>query len=349
MDPYMAFGLSLAAISTTLTNLGYLREQVAAAALPALSLRRPLQSLRLLLADRGWVVGFAMESTGFASYAAALALAPLAVVQSVDAGGIGLLAYASAKLRRRRLGSLQSSGVAISMLGLLLLGVSLANSSGGGGRGSTGAILVWLGGSTALVVLVLLIGRGRGVLGAALGVAGGLLFSIGDFSTKLATQGGTHFAFIATVIVGYALGSAFLQLGYQRDGALTVAGLATLLTNALPILAAAIVLKEPVPSGALGVARVLAFVAVTLGAVLLSAPDAETRGRAAVRAPKVAKAAPAGQAEDGVPDGIDDEPAQRQTQPAPPAGEPPDDQTTEQAEPFVRARRTQVATGDAIE
>jgi hypothetical protein len=48
MDPYMAFGLSLAAISTTLTNLGYLREQVAAAALPALSLRRPPQSLRLL-------------------------------------------------------------------------------------------------------------------------------------------------------------------------------------------------------------------------------------------------------------------------------------------------------------
>ena len=87
-----------------------------------------------------------------------------------------------------------------------------------------------------------MIGRRRSVLGAALGVAGGLLLSIGDFSTKLVTQGGTHFAFIATVIIGYTFGSAFLQIGYQRDGALTIAGLATLLTDALRIMATAIVL-----------------------------------------------------------------------------------------------------------
>ena len=66
-----ALGLALATISATLTNVAYLREHDAAAALPALSLRRPLQSLRLLLTDRSWVLGFAMESGGFACYAAA--------------------------------------------------------------------------------------------------------------------------------------------------------------------------------------------------------------------------------------------------------------------------------------
>ena len=40
----------------------------------------------------------------------------------------------------------------------------------------------------------------------------------------------------------------------------------------LPILAGTIVLEEPVPSGALGALRVLAFAAVTVGAVLLSRP-----------------------------------------------------------------------------
>jgi hypothetical protein len=64
-----------------------------------------------------------------------------------------------------------------------------------------------------------------------------------------------------------------LQLGYQAGAALTVAGLATLLTNALPILAGTIVLGEPVPSGALGAVRVLAFVAVSAGAVLLARPE----------------------------------------------------------------------------
>jgi hypothetical protein len=75
------------------------------------------------------------------------------------------------------------------------------------------------------------------------------------------------------VIVGYSLGTVFLQFGYQKGGALTVAGLATLLTNALPIAAGTIVLGEPVPSGVYGGVRVAAFGAVTLGAILLARPD----------------------------------------------------------------------------
>ena len=279
----VALGLVLAAISTTITNLAYSREHDAAAALPALSLRRPLQSLRLLIGDRSWMLGFAMESTGFATYATALALAPLAVVQSIGAGGIGVLAFASAKVSGRRLGRAQSSGVAISALGLLLLAVSLSSSSGGGGRGSPAGILAWIGASAVLALCIVAIGRRRGGLAIAEGVAGGLFFSIGDFSTKLATQGGSHFAFVITLVIGYTLGTSLLQLGYQRGGALTVAGLATLCTNALPILAGTVVLGEPVPAGAAGVARVLAFVAVTLGAVLLAAPDRGVSAKAAAR------------------------------------------------------------------
>jgi hypothetical protein len=96
--------------------------------------------------------------------------------------------------------------VALSVLGLVLLAVSLAHSSGGGERGSTAGILAWLGGTAALAALVLLIGRHKGALAVAEGVAGGLLFSIGDFSTKLATQGGTRLAFVMTLIIGYTLG-----------------------------------------------------------------------------------------------------------------------------------------------
>ena len=88
--------LVLALASTTLTNIAYLREHDAAAALPVLSMRRPLHSLRLLLDDRSWLFGFALETGGFLLYAAALALASLALVQTIGAGGIGVLAYLSA-------------------------------------------------------------------------------------------------------------------------------------------------------------------------------------------------------------------------------------------------------------
>src|SRR2546429_7183888 len=100
MSLHTVVGLILALASTTLTNIAYLREHDAAAALPVLSMRRPLHSARLLLQDRSWMLGFAMETGGFLLYAAALALASLALVQTIGAGGIGVLAHPSARLRR---------------------------------------------------------------------------------------------------------------------------------------------------------------------------------------------------------------------------------------------------------
>jgi hypothetical protein len=271
MSVSTAIALLLAALSTVLTNLAYLREHDAAAALPVLSMRRPLHSARILLDDRSWVLGFVMETGGFLLYAAALALASLAVVQSIAAGGIGVLAYVSARVARRRLSRRELNGVLVSVFGLAALAVSLAGGSGKGGNGSTAAILLWLGVTAGAALVVLAAGRRLG--GAvADGIAGGLFFSIGDVSTKVVTQGGVRIGFLVTLILGYTLGTALLQVGYQSGSALAVAGIATLLTNAIPIAAGTIVLDEPVPSGALGGLRLFAFAAVTIGAVLLARP-----------------------------------------------------------------------------
>lgn len=266
-------GLILAAASTTLTNLAYSREHDAAASLPVLCLRRPLHSLQLLLGNRDWLTGFGMETAGFTCYAAALAFASLALVQSVGAGGIGLLAFVTARVSGRRLDRRRLGGVSLSILGLLALAVSLVRSAGGGKPGSTAGILAWVGGTIALALIVLWAGRSRRLGAVSQGVAGGLFFSVGDLSTKLATQGGVRLAFVVTLIIGYTLGTSLLQLGYQRGSALTVAGLATMITNALPIAAGTVVLHEPVPSGVFGGARVLAYVAVVVGAMLLAAPE----------------------------------------------------------------------------
>src|SRR5438477_4155089 len=274
MSLHTVVGLILALASTTLTNIAYLREHDAAAALPVLSMRRPLHSARLLLEDRSWMLGFAMETGGFLLYAAALALASLALVQTIGAGGIGVLAYLSARLGGRRLGRRELGGVILSVLGLLALAVSLAGGSGAGGKGSTAGILLWLGASVGAALLVLLVARKLLGFAVVAAFAGGLFFSVGDISTKVATEGGIRVLFVLTLLLGYTAGTALLQIGYQSGGALTVAGLATLLTNALPIAAGTVVLDEPVPAGAYGGLRVLAFAAVTAGAFLLARPVA---------------------------------------------------------------------------
>lgn len=272
MTTTIALALVLALASTGLINVAYLREHAAASALPPLSLRHPVASLALLLGDRRWVAGFVLESGGFALYVAALALAPLALVQSVGAGGIGLLAFGSARIARRSLSTREARGAVASVAGLLCLALSLVGAGTSSASGSSVAILAWLAATAALAALAVAWGARTGA-GVAYGIAGGLLFSIGDIATKIATQGGARTAFAAVLIAAYVLGTALIQMGYQRGAPLTVVGVATLLTNALPIAAGSVLLDEPLPAGVRGVLRVFAFVAVLSGAILLARPD----------------------------------------------------------------------------
>jgi hypothetical protein len=266
-------GLLLALCSTTLVSLSYLREHDAAAGLPALSLRRPLHSAALLLRNRAWLLGFAMETGGFLLFVTALALAPLALVQSVSAGGVGILAFAGARLAGRRLSRREATGALVAVIGLVLLGVSLSGGDVHDAHGSLGPILIWLAATAGAAVLIFTTGGAFVGHGVADGIAGGLFFAVGDISTKLATQGGARVLFAIPLICGYLLGTSLLQIGYQSSAALTVAGLATLLTNSVPIAAGTVVLGEHLPSGGLGVVRVLAFAAVTIGAILLARPE----------------------------------------------------------------------------
>jgi hypothetical protein len=266
-------GLVLALASAVLINLAYLREHDAASHLPVLTMRRPVQSARLLLGDRSWLLGFAMESGGFLLYVAALVLAPLSLVQSISAGGIGVLAFASARIAKRRLAGRELAGVLLSVLGLVALAISLTGGNAKEGNGELVPIVLWLGITAFIAIVLVIAGRVRYGPAVAYGVAGGLFFSIGDISTKVATQGGTRAGFVVLMLIGYGLGTALLQIGYQAGAALTVAGLATLVTNALPIAAGTVILDEPLPHGGLGVARALAFGAVVAGAVLLAKPQ----------------------------------------------------------------------------
>jgi hypothetical protein len=266
-DVQIALALLITLVSACLLNLGYLLEHSVASKVPPLSLHRPVASVRSLLGNRRWLLGFGYEASGWALYVVALALAPLSLVQAVAAGGIGILALMVARITRVPLTRRERIGAGLSVAGLALLGVSLLGAHGEGSTPEYWSVGFWLGASVVAALLSMWLVGG----GAGWGIAAGILFAGGDVSTKMAVTGGlADAAFFVSLIAFYGAGTAVLQAGFQRGGALTTAGLATLLTNALPIAAGMIVFAEPLPGGWIGAVRVVAFATVVAGAVLLS-------------------------------------------------------------------------------
>ena len=232
----IALALVLTLVSACALNLGYLLQHSVASSVPTLSLRRPVASVRSLLVEKRWLLGLAIQAAGFVLYVVALELAPLSLVQAAAAGGIGILAIMVSRITHVRLTRLEQIGAAVSVAGLVLLGLSLL-SDHGEGSGATYALGRHLAGGlrgrrgAVRVLLARAIGRGP-----AWGIASGILFAAGDVSTKMAVSGGIeNFAFLACLIVFYSAGTAVLQAAFQHGSALTTAGLSTLLTNALPI------------------------------------------------------------------------------------------------------------------
>src|SRR5947209_338490 len=269
----IAAGLALALLSAGALNWSYFVQHGAASALPPLTVRRPLRSLAALFGNRRWLVGFFTGIGGWALYVAALALAPLSLVQASSAGGLGVLAALTGiRSRRERL----AVGTAIG--GLALLGLSLAGSNEAAGHVSLGGAAVWMAVSAGAAALIA--GPAANVIarGAGLGIAAGVLYAAGDVGTKAAVAGGFHVAFVPALLVCHGLAFVALQLGFQRGSALTTAGLATLWTNALPIAAGTTVFGEPLPPGLLGAARLAAFAAVVAGAALLTRPEETSAG-----------------------------------------------------------------------
>ncbi len=285
-----ALALVLTIVSTCALNAGYLIEHSVAAALPPLSARRPLTSARSLLAERRWLLGFGTEVAGWVLYVVALSLAPLAIVQATAAGGIAVLAIMAARFTGAALTRQERVGVVVSVVGLALLGASFAGGHGEGRHPEAWVVGLWLGGSIAAALLAIRFFAAVVGGAAAFGLATGILFAAGDVATKMAVGGtAASLAFLAALVLFYGLGTGVLQAGFQRGGALTTAGIATLFTNALPIAAGMTIFGEPLPGGWAGAVRVLSFAAVVAGAVALArrthAPAPEAR-RTPARGPQ---------------------------------------------------------------
>lgn len=264
-------GLALSFVAAVAINWAYSRQHLAVSRMPELSLRKPLRILRALFRDRVWLLSFGAESLGWILYLAALRLSPLSLVQGVGASGIAALALFSANGHPGRLSRRERLAVLAGVLGLLLLALSLLNATQADSQPPPAGVAVWLGASVAGALV--LTGMRSGIARApALGLASGLLFAGGDICSKLVVFGHVWLVAFVPLFAIYTLGTGLLQQGFQHGNALTTAGLATLATNAVPIVSGFVLFDEELPNAASGVLQTVAFAALVGSAILLARP-----------------------------------------------------------------------------
>ncbi|HTU96873.1 MAG TPA: hypothetical protein VMF14_13600 [Solirubrobacteraceae bacterium] len=180
-------GILLALACALTTNVGFLFKHRGACEAPAVDIRHPLRSAKALFASKLFTIGMIIASAAWIFHVAAMAVAPLSLVQAVLAGGVVLLAVMAERTFGLAISRKQWAGIFLTAVGLLLLGFSLPAAHGAHSHYSTPAMIGFEGVLLAAGTLLILgprIGAPEEHHGFMLGAAAGILFGVSDVAIK---------------------------------------------------------------------------------------------------------------------------------------------------------------------
>jgi len=284
-------GIALALACALATNVALLCKYRGAVAAPPVEMRHPACSAVALFRSRWWAIGFALATGAWGLHVAALALAPLSVVETVISGGLVLLAFVAQSWFGIRVGRREIAGLGLSAAGLALLGATAAGAAGDPSSSySTSAMVIFESGAVGLGALLLLsgtVGSTRDAHGPLLAAAAGLLLGVANVSVKALTGTvpgdplsllgpWTLVAIVAGVVAFFALAR-----GMQTGAAIPVIALTSVAANCASILGGILVFGDSVGGDTVAiVARSLAFAAVIAAVALMPAPARPARAAA---------------------------------------------------------------------
>jgi drug/metabolite transporter (DMT)-like permease len=281
MTPFL--GILLALACALATNIGFLYKHRGACAADPVDVRRPLRSARSLFGSRWFAVGMCIASGAWIFHVAAMAVAPLSLVQAVLAGGVVLLAVMAERMFGLKIRRRQWIGLALTAFGLMLLGVSLPAVHGAHSRFSVPGMIGFEAGLIVIGALLIIgprIGAPAQHHGFMLGAAAGILFGVSDVAIKaisglIGTSGlggvitpWTAVAAVASIAAFYASAK-----GLQDGDAIPVIAVTGTAANVAGVVGGIIVFGDPLSGNPLGLAvESLAFVLVLVAAWLTPAP-----------------------------------------------------------------------------
>ena len=276
-------GIVLALACALATNIGFLYKHRGACEAPAVNIRHPWISARSLFASRLFAIGMLIATGAWAFHVAAMALAPLSLVQSVLAGGVVLLAVMAERLFGLEIGRRQWFGLALTAAGLMLLAVTLPAAHGAHSRFSVPGMIAFEGvliAAGGLLIMGPRIGAPLRHHGYMLGAAAGILFGVSDIAIKaisgmIGSAGAIALlspwmllTIAASVVAFYASAK-----GLQDGDAVPVIAITGTAANVSGIIGGIIVFGDPLSGNPLALTvQLFAFVFVLAAAWLMPAP-----------------------------------------------------------------------------
>lgn len=277
----MQIGLLMAVATAFFGVLGFLYKHRGAVASAPVEWRRPVRTSLALFRNRWYLLGILIAIGSWGFHVAALALAPISLVQAVIAGGLVLLTVLADRVFAHSVTRREWIGVGLAALGLAFLAATVEGAAAGAHSDYDPATLAaFLIAVAALAIAVAVVGWRSGRPGVALGAAAGLFWAVSD--TAIKAQTGAFGEHLATVLlhplvlviavasfVGLTVSAKSLQIGR----AVPVIATTTVAANTLTILSGPVVFGDPLPEDTLGVGvRIAAFVLVIAAAAFTPAP-----------------------------------------------------------------------------
>jgi drug/metabolite transporter (DMT)-like permease len=283
-------GILLALLCALATNVGFLLKHRGACAAPDVSIKRPVSSAVGLFRSKWFAIGMLVALVAWTFHVAALAMAPLSVVQAVIAGGLVFLTVLAERWFGYSVGTRQWAGVGLTALGLVLLAITLPTHGGGHASYSMAGMIVFESALLALGTFLVLSKRlgSHQHHGVMLGTAAGILFGVSDVAIKALTTSvgeagvfGFASPWLLTCVLASVIAFYASARGLQKGEAVPVITLTSAAANVSAISGGILVFGDPMPGSAIGIVlQSFAFVLVIVAAALTPAPLRAARATA---------------------------------------------------------------------
>src|ERR1017187_1738476 len=277
-------GILLALACAFVANLGFFFKHRGANAVAKVQMRHPLRSARALYSSKWFALGMLIATGSWGLHVAALALAPMSVIQVSLAAGMVFIAVMAERMFGFEVGRRQWIGLFLTAAGLAMLGLTLPSLHGAHSQFSQAAMISFEAGLFGLGGLLIMGPRMGGPVehhGVMLAAAAGILFGVSDTSIKALTGITAAHGFLGLLLSPWLLVAVLASIvafyasarALQDGEAVPVIAVTGTAANIAGIAGGIIVFGDPMSASTIGVVvQGLAFVLVLVASAMMPAP-----------------------------------------------------------------------------